>query len=79
MTGGARLCAPVQGSAVACPTSIQAPGEHRGQHGGIHVEADAGVGFRRIPVGHRLALGEFAVGFGLHDGGTAVKRPGLTA
>ena len=57
----------------------QAPGEHYGQRGGIHVEADAGVGFRRIPAGHRLALGEYAVGFDLHDGGAAVNRPGLMA
>ena len=78
MTGGARLCAPTH-QAAPLPGPPQPLREHRGQGISVHVQANHGVGFGRVPVGCRLAFGEFAVGFDFHIGGTGSDRPWLMA
>ena len=80
---GARVCAPL------CFSQLQlfwlAPlerlaqrlREHRRECPGVNLEADADVGPGGVPVGHRLALRQLAVGFGLHGGGTGGELAGF--
>ena len=77
--GGAPLCfsQPQLFRLALLDPAAQRLREHRRQRLCVNLEADAGVGPGGGTVGYRLAFGEFAVGFDLHDGGTGGEQAGF--